>query len=151
MSPISATTRSVQVQQGDAKGVWQPLEQGIPLAIGGVERLCTDQQELIIDSIARPEWAESIGRDAQGLFVTWAEGQRRAYWVPPGQYAVRDRAGERLGALQLTMGHWSDEAEGLTFLREGLQQPSWATDYGLILLGCMPGSACKGCLSACAG
>ena len=51
-------------------------------------RLWTGQQELRIESISRPDWAQTIGCDADGLFVAWQEGQRRAYWVPPGLYPV---------------------------------------------------------------
>src|SRR5262249_27829020 len=79
-----------------------------------------------------------------GLYVTCAQGQRRAYWVPPGQYPVRDHDGERLSVLSLTRGHWSDAAAGLAHLREGLQQPSWATDYGVDAYGLYAGFSVQG-------
>ncbi len=107
------------------------LDQGIPLLPNAELYLRTDEQELIIDRIARPAWAESIGRDAQGLFVTWADGQRRAYWVPPGRYAVYTSSGSPAGHLEIRTGYWADAAEALALLREGFRQPAWAATCGV--------------------
>ena len=98
-------------------------------------RLWTGQQELRIESIPRPDWAQTIGCDSDGLFVAWQEGQRRAYWVPPGLYPVAGRNGARLGQLPVIQGYWRDAAEALEQLREGFVQPDWAEDFGLDAYG----------------
>jgi formylglycine-generating enzyme required for sulfatase activity len=149
LSTISAIAPYMQVQQGATDGAastaqLQPLDWTIPLPVNAHVLLRTDHEELTIDSIPRPTWAEGIGRDAQGLWATWAGGERRAYWLPPGHYPVYNHAGERLGQLELPQGYWCDEAEGLTQLREGLQQPPWAEDYGLDDYGLYAGFRIKG-------
>ena len=136
LSPVRATSRYVQVQVIGADGrpesaSWQSLEQGIDLPAEGSLRLCTDHQELTLDGIVRPAWAEGIWCDAHGLWVTWAQGQQRAYWVPSGPYPVYDRAGARIDVLSLTVGHWHEATAALAHLRAGWQQPSWATTYGV--------------------
>ena len=108
-----------------------PLDGAIPLSPQARLQLRTDEQEIVIDSIIRPEWADGISRDAAGLFVTWQEERQRAYWVNPGCYPVYDRAGRDLGQLSISRGYWRRETEALAQLREGFRQPSWAEDYGL--------------------
>ena len=101
LTAMSAIAPYLQVQLIGVDGAYsaaqlQALDQAIPLSADANLLLRTDHQELTIDSIPRPAWAESIGRDTQGLFVTWTGGQRRAYWVPPGVYAVYNRGGRTL-------------------------------------------------------
>ncbi len=134
LARLSAAAPYVQVSPSpaaSAESTTYGLGQGMPLAPDTVLHLRTDAQKLTIDSMARPAWAESIGRDAQGLFATWAAGQRRAYWVPPGRYPVSNGSGTALGDLEITSGYWGDAAEALTLLREGFRQPVWATAYGV--------------------
>jgi formylglycine-generating enzyme required for sulfatase activity len=114
-----------------AESTTYALGQGMPLAPDSTLYLRTDTQELIIDSMARPAWAESIGRDAQGLFVTWAWGQRRAYWVPPGRYPVVNSSGTPLGHVEIAAGYWEDAEEALALLHDGFRPPSWAMAYGV--------------------
>ncbi len=45
------------------------LDQPIPLTGNGQLRIRTDRQELTLDGIERPEWAEVIGRDEYGLYA----------------------------------------------------------------------------------
>jgi formylglycine-generating enzyme required for sulfatase activity len=100
---LRATAPYIQVQQVEAEGAgstapWQALDRAIPLPAEGWCKLRTDQQELTIDSIVRPQWAESIGRDAYGLFVDvrLAGVVQRLRWIVPGEF---------------TMGSPEDEAE----------------------------------------
>jgi formylglycine-generating enzyme required for sulfatase activity len=132
---MHATVPHVQVQYRTADGTssaaqLQGLDQAISLPADASLLLRTDHQELTIDSIARPAWAESIGRDAQGLFVTWVHGQRRAYWVLPGVYPIFNRAGERVDQVALKQGYWCDAAAALVQLRDGFRQPPWAEAFG---------------------
>ena len=108
-----------------------PLDGTMPLPPHASLQLRTDCQEVVIDRITRPAWAEAISRDAQGLLVAWQGETRRAYWVNPGRYPVYDRTGRELGQLTMPNGYWCREAEALAQLREGFRQPSWAEDYGL--------------------
>jgi formylglycine-generating enzyme required for sulfatase activity len=149
LTPISSSMHTVQVQRTEADGVSSQtsaisIDDAIPLVPDTCMRLRTDQQEVTIDSITRPEWAEAIGRNAQGLFVSWAGGQRRAYWIPPGYYPVRNQADEHFDDLEIVRGYWCDAAQALVQLHEGFRQPSWADDYGRDAYGLYAGCRIQG-------
>jgi formylglycine-generating enzyme required for sulfatase activity len=134
LSRLTATAPHVQVRYVEsAKArqpyVLQPMEQGIALPDIGYVLIRTEHQEIRLESLTLPAWADSMGQDAQGLFLTWAEEQRKAYWVPPGVYPVTDRSGRSLGHVPL-QGCWCDAAEAAELLQDGLQQPAWAIGYG---------------------
>jgi formylglycine-generating enzyme required for sulfatase activity len=120
----------VQPEDGASTAYAQSLTRPIPLPARQGLRLRTDQQELTLESVLRLPWVERMGCDAQGLYIIWDQGQRQAYWVPPGPYAVHTRAGTRLADLVLEQSFWGDAAEALALLRGGFQQPAWAADYG---------------------
>jgi len=48
-------------------------------------RIQTEHEELVITAFRLPDWAHSLGRDRDGLFVGFDDGQgdRRAYWCGP--------------------------------------------------------------------
>ena len=78
-------------------------------------RLRTDYQELILDSIERPEWAEAIGRDEYGLYVDFRIGDavQRLRWIVPGEFLMGspESQAERLDwetqhRVILTQGYW---------------------------------------------
>jgi len=96
-------------------------------------QLITDHDELTIDSMIKPHWASAIGRDALGLFVEFAEGEgkRRAYWVNPGLYPVKNRDGAELGFLPIKSGYFQDEQQFRLFVQQGFMQPDWADEIGL--------------------
>jgi formylglycine-generating enzyme required for sulfatase activity len=125
----------VQPEGGADMAYTQDLSHPIPLPAGPGLRLRTDQQELALESVSRLPWVERMDCDAQGLSITWDQGQRQAYWVPPGPYAVYSRAGARLADLVLERGFWGDAAEALALLRDGFQQPAWAAAYGQDVYG----------------
>ena len=59
-------------------------------------RMRTDYQELILDSIERPEWAEAIGRDEYGLYVDFRieDVIQRLRWIAPGEFLMGSPASE---------------------------------------------------------
>ena len=95
-SPVIAempTDRPViAAQEQRAGALWQSL--GLDPADGGAGalplgehgwRLRTEFEDLLITPMERPAWAQTLGRDQDGLFVGVAagEGERRAYWCAP--------------------------------------------------------------------
>jgi formylglycine-generating enzyme required for sulfatase activity len=135
LSRLSATSHSIQVQRPEADDagapfIWHALERGIVLPAEGPLLLRTEHQEVRLESLTRPALADSLGQDRQGLYMTWAEEQRKAYWVPPGSYPVTDRSGATLGHVSLTRGFWCDAAEAQELLQDGFRQPEWAAEYG---------------------
>jgi formylglycine-generating enzyme required for sulfatase activity len=82
----------IAVQEQRAGAPWMSL--GLDPAAGGAGalplgehgwRLRTDFEELLITLMERPPWAQTLGRDQDGLFVGVAAGQgeRRASWCTP--------------------------------------------------------------------
>jgi len=82
----------IKAQEQRAGAPWMSL--GLDPAAGGPGalplgehgwRLSTDFEDLLITPMARPAWAQTLGRDQDGLFVGFAagEGERRAYWCAP--------------------------------------------------------------------
>lgn len=66
------------------------IAQAVPLPASGLLHLSTDYQELTIDSIERPAWADAIGRDAYGLFVEFSVAgvKQRLRWIVPGEFLM---------------------------------------------------------------
>ncbi len=97
-SPLAQVCAAAQVVQWWQSGVehaadtlpGQPLGHAIPLPASGRLHLSTDYQELTIDSIERPAWADAIGRDAYGLYVDFSVGgvQTRMRWIVPGEFVM---------------------------------------------------------------
>ena len=85
----SSTRRPiVQVQENRSGAPESSLPLGDGLALPLTEsgwRLRTDFEELVIAPLERPAWAHTLGRDGDGLFVGFRDGQgeRRAYWCAP--------------------------------------------------------------------
>ena len=75
------------------------LKQPIPVPESPLFRLSTDREDWIFDQIGKPDWADAIGRDRQGLYVEVQAGPERLrlYWQP-GQ--ARD------GAVPQIPGTW---------------------------------------------
>jgi formylglycine-generating enzyme required for sulfatase activity len=48
-------------------------------------RLRTEHEDLAVEPLPRPRWAQCLGRDGRGLFVRFQHGtgERRADWCPP--------------------------------------------------------------------
>ncbi len=105
----------------------------VPLSETGRVWLKSDHEALVIDTLHNPAWASAIGRDEQGLFVAWREGQvdRRGYWVNPGAYPVKDKTGSDIGTLTLSKGYFQDESEYEAFQQRGFRQPEWADEVGV--------------------
>ncbi len=113
---LGAIAPQVQVQRLEPSDQFiQPLDQAILLSASGRLRLRTDYQELILDSIERPEWAEAIGRDGYGLYVDFRIGDvvQRLRWIVPGEFLMGSPASEaeRLSnetqhRVILTRGYW---------------------------------------------
>jgi len=75
VADVSATAPHVQLQRIAVEGrprdePIQGIDQAISLDAGERLHLRTDHQELTIGSIARPAWAEAIGRDE--LDCSWS-------------------------------------------------------------------------------
>jgi formylglycine-generating enzyme required for sulfatase activity len=123
LSLVRATSRYVQVQVIGADGTpasvfWQPLEQRLALPAEGSLRLRTDHQELTMDSIVRPGWADGLGCDVHGLYASInVHGvEQRLRWMAPGEFTMgspQDEPGRRDDEIQhpviLTRGFWLAE------------------------------------------
>jgi hypothetical protein len=124
----------VRIERNDAgitRRFLHPARQPVPLnpdlrAISGV-----GGDELRVESIERPTWASAIGRDSHGLWVQVAATGRRAYWISPRGFPVPDRRGEIRFYYSFDKGYWCDAEPALPQLRDGLQWPVWAHDFGL--------------------
>ncbi|MBL8253806.1 MAG: formylglycine-generating enzyme family protein [Candidatus Competibacter sp.] len=116
VAELGAIASCVQLQRpetGDQS--LQPLDRAILLPTSGRLRIVTDYQELILDSIERPEWAEAIGRDEYGLYVDFRIGGvvQRLRWIVPGEFLMgspknemeRDND-ETQHRVILTQGYW---------------------------------------------
>jgi formylglycine-generating enzyme required for sulfatase activity len=77
------------------------LHQPIPLPEAPLFRLSTDREDWLFDQIGKPEWADAIGRDRQGLYVEVQAGPERLRldWLP-GQ--ARDGVQARDAVIELT-------------------------------------------------
>ena len=113
-------------QQSHALSLTHP----IPLPKLGRLYLRTDHDLLTIDSIQRPDWAQAIGCDEYGLWVSWKDDQRRAYWMidAPG---LKARQGDLINGLDNpSKGHWQDAEQALLELQNGFEKPPWASSFG---------------------
>jgi hypothetical protein len=111
-------------------------ETRIPLHGSGV--VLRGHAEVIrIESMTKPGWAESIGRDAFGLYAEVAEraGTRRLDWVSPADSLSLEQA-VHLGSLRIPQGAFWDAQHYLDWLKYEPEQPGWAKrvaidQYGL--------------------
>ena len=126
MAEISATAPLIHINERT-----QPIDQPVSLCDASRLKLRTDHQELIIESTERPEWAETIGRDEHGLYVEWADRQRKAYWVNPGSYPINHPAIQNFGDLTFQEGYWCDAEAALALMHNGFQIPDWAETSGV--------------------
>jgi hypothetical protein len=120
VADLGAIAPHVQVQRLEADGTVcqepiQPFGQAISLPASGRLRIKTDYQELILDSIERPKWAETIGRDEYGLYADFRIGNvvQRLRWIVPGEFLMGspESEAERLDSetqhrVILTQGYW---------------------------------------------
>mgnify|MGYP001226544808 CR=1 FL=1 len=116
VADLGAIAPQVQVQRPETGDQFiQPLDRAILLPTSGRLRLKTDYQELVLDRIERPEWAEEIGRDEYGLYVDFCIGDvvQRLRWIVPGEFMMGSPASEaeRLDweiqhQVILTQGYW---------------------------------------------
>ncbi len=108
--------------------------------------LFSDRDEFTIASLTKPYWATAIGRDGLGLFVEFVEGEgrRRAYWMNPGLYPVKDLAGREIGLLSIETGYFQDEQQFRVFDQQGFVQPDWADEIGLDEYGLYVSSSIEG-------
>jgi formylglycine-generating enzyme required for sulfatase activity len=122
--------RSVAQVREDRSGAPEsslPLEDGAALALNEAGwRLRTDFEELVIAPMERPLWAHTMGRDRDGLFVTFDDGRgdRRAYWCNPWQ-GDPERIGPHYGPLRypgdkVSQGFYVDEAQFRALRATGL-------------------------------
>ena len=106
------------------------LGEKLPLDPRVCYRLCVGRRQLDLETVRRPDWAEGLGRDRDGLFAELPDG-RRVYWFPRGSMAVADGAKPE-PAFDLPHGFWWDEAEYRAWFAAGrrLERPAWATRLG---------------------
>ncbi|MCI0734135.1 MAG: formylglycine-generating enzyme family protein, partial [Methylococcaceae bacterium] len=99
----------------------------IPLPESGRVSLATERDEIRLDTLLKPDWAEAIGRDRFGLFTVLLErsGGRRLYWMNPGYYPVAGRE------YWLKNGCFVDETEYRSWLEQDFRKPEWADDFGV--------------------
>ncbi len=114
----------------------EPLFEGSFLG----ERLSlhTDVATWALERVARPEWAEAIGRDGLGLFVQ-CQG-RKLYWLNPGELPVAGVS----GGLKVKTGRWLDEPQFRILTLEGIPCPKGASRLGLDEVGVYADYAFKG-------
>ncbi|MBE2295279.1 MAG: formylglycine-generating enzyme family protein [Phycisphaerales bacterium] len=100
-------------------------------------RLKTDSDELVIEPFSRPAWAHTLGRDGDGLFVSFRDGhgERRAYWWNPGRVVWQGRDGQELGTVELKAGFFLDELLFRTWRTKSLRVPTWADQAGVDAYG----------------
>ena len=91
----------------------QLFDQAIPLPASGRLRLRTDYQELIRDSIERPEGTEAIGRDEYGLYADFRVGDvvQRLRWIVPGEFLM--------GSPESEAERYDDETQHRVILTQG--------------------------------
>ncbi|CAK8712686.1 hypothetical protein KKHLCK_01705 [Candidatus Electrothrix laxa] len=96
-------------------------EQEIPLA--AIRTIKTDLSELTLNTLERPPWARSIGRDAYGLYVdlpiahlAGQELTQRFRWIAGGEFMMGSPPKERnrhndeeYHQVRLTRGYWLAE------------------------------------------
>ncbi len=65
----------------------------IPIPEKGPLILNTDMDEVVLDTLELPMWADSMGRDNQGLFVTLPEKDLKVYLPEWSQHVAHDEYG----------------------------------------------------------
>jgi formylglycine-generating enzyme required for sulfatase activity len=87
----------------------------VPMPPKGGMIISTDQEEVLVGMLERPEWASEMGCDQYGLYLAFmvAGVMQRMRWIPPGTFAMgspedeRDRfENERQHQVTLTPGFW---------------------------------------------
>ncbi|MGH8550416.1 MAG: formylglycine-generating enzyme family protein [Methylococcales bacterium] len=99
----------------------------IPLPESGRVRLATEPDEILLETLLKPDWAGAMGRGRHGLFAVLPEtsGSRRLYWMNPGFYPVAGRE------YFLKNGFFIDEPEYQSWLEHGFRKPGWADEFGV--------------------
>ncbi len=131
----------VRENRPDAPTLSLPLRdfEGLPLNEHGW-RIRTEQEELVIAPLSRPAWAHTLGRDRDGLFVGFDDGQgeRLAYWCGPGQgepewLGARDPLVIQLAMedLALRQGFFMDAAQLERLRSDGLYPACFGRSTGI--------------------
>ena len=76
-------------------------------------QLQSDQGILTLSSMTRPDWADAVGRDRFGLWVTFRfrEVEQRLRWIPPGQFMM--------GSPETEVGRYDRETQHPVTLTRG--------------------------------
>ncbi|MDX1656561.1 MAG: formylglycine-generating enzyme family protein [Candidatus Competibacteraceae bacterium] len=93
----------------------QSLSRPVELPRQGRLEIATDRQELTLEAVVKPHWAEDIGRDQYGLYVGFRVGEvyQRMRWMVPGEFwmgSPQDEPersdDETRHRVVLTQGYW---------------------------------------------
>ena len=90
---VTATAPEVWLQEApDGSRARHRLADGaeLPLPESNYLQLSTDGGSVTLRAWARPTWAVAAGRDAFGLWATFAVGgiEQRMRWIPPGRFTM---------------------------------------------------------------
>jgi formylglycine-generating enzyme required for sulfatase activity len=121
-SPVGELSRSISLIEvetiaEDAQRLSQLYPFGQPLALTSNLNLCirTDREEMQLDWLTLPPWADTIGRDNYGLYTDLSlDGiTQRFRWINPGTFLMGSpdseperRKGETQHEVTLTEGYW---------------------------------------------
>jgi formylglycine-generating enzyme required for sulfatase activity len=117
VAEIMAATPYLQLQmEDDGTGRIeriQPIDGPVLLPAGGRLRIWTDYQEVVIDDITKPDWAEVIGRDEYGLYADFRikGAAQRMRWIAPGEFLM--------GSPQSEAERFSNETQHPVILTQG--------------------------------
>jgi formylglycine-generating enzyme required for sulfatase activity len=93
-------------------------------------RITNHRQTLTLAYEPKPEWAQTIWRDQEGLHVTvqkQGEKPRELIWLQPGSLPLLDA--ETDSSWHLEKGRWLDAGQWRS-LKDGLKRPAWASTFG---------------------
>lgn len=105
---VTATAPEVWLQEApDGSRARHRLADGaeLPLPESNYLQLSTDGGSVTLRAWTRPTWAVAAGRDAFGLWATFAVGgiEQRMRWIPPGRFTM--------GSPPTEAGRFDDEAQ----------------------------------------
>ena len=119
-------------------------EEPVVLKNPGSETLVihSDMETWHFQSLQKPDWAQSMGRDDWGLSLEYQteKGLEKAYWLSPGILPVEGLS----EGLNLKTGAWLCEAQ-YDVLKKRLKKPQWCEHLGLDQYGIFADLKVKGC------